>query len=58
VSITSLTVAQAQVTPKKVSRIGLQVGINTPTMVFTKISDQSIYPDLQSSTRVNTGIYS
>ncbi len=56
--ITSLTFAQAPVSPKKVSRIGLQIGMNSPKMVFTKINDQSIYPELQSFSRINAGIYS
>ncbi len=58
VSITSLTFAQAPTTPKKISRIGLQVCMNNPTMVFTKINDQSMYTELQSFSRINAGIYS
>lgn len=43
---------------KKVSRVGLQFGANRPSMIFTKISDQSIYPKFKSYTKFNGGIYS
>ncbi len=44
--------------PKKIKRVGLQIGANMPSMVFTKINDPAIYPDFESFTRLNAGIYS
>ncbi|WP_338373625.1 outer membrane beta-barrel protein [Marivirga tractuosa] len=42
----------------KIARVGLQIGLNSPSMEFTKINDPSIYPELGFMPRLNAGIYS
>lgn len=49
---------QSDETDSKISRVGLQIGMNSPSMEFTKISDPSIYPNLEFMPRLNAGIYS
>jgi hypothetical protein len=44
--------------PKAIKRIGLQAGLNLPQMVFTEITDASIYPDMKPFPRFNAGFYS
>lgn len=45
-------------TDMKIRRIGLQAGINSSKMVFTKITDQDIFNELEFFPRFNAGFYS
>ncbi|WP_375580631.1 outer membrane beta-barrel protein [Marivirga tractuosa] len=63
-AISNVAIAQDDFTSQstteegRISRVGLQVGMNSASMVFTKVSDPNIYPDLQFLPRLNAGIYS
>ena len=58
--ITSVSFAQTDgsIIEKKIKRVGLQVGMNSTSMVFTNITDPSIYPTFDFQPRLNAGIYS
>ncbi len=43
---------------KKVSRIGVQLGLNFPSQVFTTITEESELPDLKNPARFTAGFYS
>lgn len=54
----SQTTSVGGLRPKKVSRIGLQLGLNFPSQVFTTITDESELPDLKNPARFTAGFYS
>lgn len=62
--VANMAVAQNEISDQldskssKISRVGLQFGMNSASMEFTKISDPSIYPTLEFLPRLNAGIYS